>query len=117
MKFSEPREQIKSNSEDPGFLQNRCGKFNPFFKYNADSKRAVIFMKLLEAGCPKFKAMHFSSKNICRTDSTKKIDGPEKFRILKVKPVKNFTHNVKTLKKSLLLNFIRAGCSTPQFTI
>ena len=97
MKFSEPREQIKSDSKDPGFLQNRCGKFNPFFKNNADTKRAVIFMKLLDAGCPKFKAMHFSSKNICRTDSTKTTDGPDKYRILKVKPVKNFTHNVQTI--------------------
>jgi hypothetical protein len=95
MKFSESKEHLKcDDSSDPAMLQNRCGKFNPFFKNNADCKRAVIFMKLLKAGCPKFTAMHFSAKNVCRMDSTKVIDGPEKFRVLKVKPMKNLTHNV-----------------------
>ena len=83
MKFSEPKENSKSDS-DPCLLQNRCGKFNPFYKNNADNKRAVVYMKLLKEGCPRVKAMHFTSKSICKTDSTKKKDGPNDFRILNI---------------------------------
>ena len=93
MKFSEPKEKA-FNSSDPALMQKSCGKFNPFFSPNADNNRAILFMKLLKSGCPRLKAMHFSSKNTCRTDSTKLLDGPKDFRILKVKQDKAFTQNV-----------------------
>ncbi len=93
MKFSEPKEKT-SISNDLTLVQKRCVKFNPFFSPNADKNRAILYIKLLKSGCPRLKAMHFSSKNICKTDSTKMFDGPKDFRILKVKPDPAFTQNV-----------------------
>lgn len=98
MKFSEPREKVPtSDPSDPSLLQNKCGKFNPFYKANADNKRAILYLKLVKSGCPKPKALRFASKNICRIDSTKTVDGPNDFKILKVKPSKNYSHKVKNL--------------------
>ena len=48
------------------------------------SKSAVIYLSLVEDGCSKKDAKIFSSKPRCRTDITKKIDGPKDFRNLKV---------------------------------
>ena len=42
------------------------------------------YVELLENRCKSKKALKFSQKKFCKYDSTKKIDGPLNFRILKV---------------------------------
>lgn len=106
MKFSDPKEKVPTDdSSDPALLQNKCRKFNPFYKNNADNKRAVLYLKLLSSGCPKSLALRFSSKNICRVDSTKKTDGPTDFRILKVKDNKHYTHKARINRKAFIIIF------------
>lgn len=90
MKFTEPKEKIFSDSSE-GPLQNPCRKFNRCYGSNADNKKAIIFIKLLKSGCPRTQSMRFSSKNVCKVDSTKVIDGPTNHRILKIKPGKHYT--------------------------
>lgn len=71
-----------------------CQKFTNF-KADPDSESAVTYVSLRKKGCPLKKAIHFCSKNLCKNDSTKVLDGPSDFRVLKLKPSEQLQINVK----------------------
>ena len=72
-----------------------CERFKLPGTKNADLKNAIVYMKLKNSGCPRKKAVKFSSKNICKVDTTKQYVGPKNFRILKIK-----TNPITTLQVS-----------------
>jgi len=65
-------------------VTKNCARFNPYRK-NVNNNSAVIYLRLRHEGCDKKKAITFSSKNYCRTDTTKALDGPTDYRKLKVR--------------------------------
>ena len=70
-----------------------CVRFHSSEK-TSDSKNAIIYLKLLKSGCSRGNALKFSSKNICKLDVSRSIDGPSNFRILKTKSNPLFSFNV-----------------------
>lgn len=70
--------------ESDSILVKSCAKFNTYYKPDIDCRRAVIYSKLKGDGCNKKKAMQFCQRAVCRTDSTKTVDGPAECRTLKV---------------------------------
>jgi hypothetical protein len=57
--------------------------------------QAMIYLKLRKEGCEQKEALTFGGKSVCRADSTKKLDGPPNFRVLKAAPTQEkVTHNV-----------------------
>lgn len=63
-----------------------CQKFQEKYKYYSDSeKEAILYLKLRKEGCSRKSALSFSSKAVCRSDSTRTIFGPPSFRLLKVR--------------------------------
>ena len=99
---------MKANSNDT--LQKHCTKFKRFYGFESDNRVPVIYMHLKSKGIPKIDALKFCSKNICKTDSTKKKDGPVNYRILKIKPNPYNTINVinylyKFINKSRVGNY------------
>lgn len=74
---------------DANFYSERgrnCQKFQEKYKfYNDSEKEAILFLKLRKEGCSRKTALNFSSKNVCRSDSTRTLYGPPDFRTLKVK--------------------------------
>lgn len=78
-------------------LNKQCTKFNCFYHFESDLRIPVVYMHLKEKGVPKKSARKFCSKNLCRNDSTKKLDGPSKFRILKIKQEDKPTFNVEKI--------------------
>ena len=95
-----PREEIiQSSGKDVNLLSKRCRRFNPFYQLWGDSRRGVIFLKLRQVGCNKKTALAYSSKPICREDSTRFVNGPAGCRILKVKNHSVLTSNVKNVNR------------------
>ncbi|KAL4506925.1 hypothetical protein ABPG72_001346 [Tetrahymena utriculariae] len=69
-----------------------CQKFKEKFKYYNDSdKEAIIFLKLRNEGCPRKPALKFSSKTVCKSDSTRVIFGPPNHRILQVQQLPSYS--------------------------
>ncbi|KAL4461005.1 hypothetical protein ABPG74_016477 [Tetrahymena malaccensis] len=69
-----------------------CQKFKEKFKYYNDSdKEAIIFLKLRNEGCPRKPALKFSSKTVCKSDSTRTIFGPPNHRILQVQQLPSYS--------------------------
>ncbi|CAD8096806.1 unnamed protein product [Paramecium sonneborni] len=61
---------------------HKCAKFRTF-ENKADTRRALVFLKLLDNSCPREEALKFCKKRICRFDTTKKMEGPPKFRLIR----------------------------------
>ncbi|CAD8147073.1 unnamed protein product [Paramecium octaurelia] len=61
---------------------HKCAKFRTF-ENKADTRRALVFLKLLDNSCPREEALKFCKKRICRFDTTKKLEGPPKFRLIR----------------------------------
>ncbi|EAS01438.3 kinase domain protein (macronuclear) [Tetrahymena thermophila SB210] len=69
-----------------------CQKFKEKFKYYSNSdKEAIIFLKLRNEGCPRKPALRFSSKTVCKSDSTRTIFGPRNHRILQVQQLPSYS--------------------------
>lgn len=51
-----------------------------------DLQKAIVYLKLKELNCSKKAARNFTSKKICKSDSTLARDGPAECRKLKVRP-------------------------------
>ena len=66
------------------FVNRNCARFNPYHRH-VNGNSAIIYLRLRNEGCDKKKAITFSSKNYCRTDTTKEYDGPTDYRKLRVK--------------------------------
>jgi hypothetical protein len=62
-------------------------------KFNTNVENCYRYVELLENKCDNQKALQFSQKKFCHYDSTKKLEGPKNFRILKVSYNKNYTEN------------------------
>jgi hypothetical protein len=76
-------ERIKTGEKE--VFAKHCTKFNPFYRGYSDGRRAVVYHKLVNEGCPKRKAVLFSSKAYCRTDTTKEYYGPNGYATLKLR--------------------------------
>ncbi|CAD8114504.1 unnamed protein product [Paramecium sonneborni] len=61
---------------------HKCAKFRTF-ENKADTRRALVFLKLLDNSCPREDALKFCKKRICRFDTTRKMEGPPKFRLIR----------------------------------
>ncbi|CAD8171939.1 unnamed protein product [Paramecium octaurelia] len=61
---------------------HKCAKFRTF-ENKVDTRRALVFLKLLDNSCPREEALKFCKKRICRFDTTKKLEGPPKFRLIR----------------------------------
>lgn len=70
-----------------------CTRFREGFK-GISIEQAMMYLKLRREGCNRKDAIVFGGKAFCRVDTTKELDGPPSFRILKIssKP-KIATHN------------------------
>jgi len=77
-------------------------RFSSFHKKNVTQKNAIIYLKLRDDGCTKRKALQFSSRDPCRTDSTKRVDGPSNFKLLKVKS-DPFSMTVNVISKNFYI--------------
>lgn len=83
--FTSPlsREASPSLFKDVNDLNNRhCFKLSPHDSV-LTVNHAMTYLRLRDNGCTKEEAMHFSSKQRCRTDSTKVYDGPPGHRVMK----------------------------------
>lgn len=58
---------------------------------DASFQRAMIYLKLIDAGCKRKKSLNFAAKRVCRADCTAKEDGPSSHR-LKIKHDKDAFH-------------------------
>ena len=65
-------------------ILDACNKLLEGKRDNENS--SMIYIKLRTEGCPKTDALHYASRVRCRSDTTKKMDGPTNYRLLKVKP-------------------------------
>lgn len=72
-----------------------CSRFKDGHK-DMSVVQAMIYLKLRKEGCDQKSALSFGGRSICRSDSTKKIDGPPNFRVLRIKEKKErtITNNV-----------------------
>lgn len=86
--------------KEDGPLLRKCTKFNPFYRGWSDPSKAVTYLKLRKDGCARHDAITFCSKAVCKTDSTKVVDGPSKCRTLKTKKFDLVTYNVRKMKKA-----------------
>lgn len=93
--ITNPLGHTEQNKTD--FLLRPCARFKYCYRGLAEIDQAVLYLKLRSESCPKFEANLFAAKATCKVDSTKKIDGPSKCRILKVKGHSNLTVNVRKL--------------------
>lgn len=60
-----------------------CKRFKPRTFISPSAERAMVFLDLRRKGCERNPAMKFSKKPLCRTDITKKKDGPSECKELK----------------------------------
>ncbi|CAG9321400.1 unnamed protein product [Blepharisma stoltei] len=78
-----------TRASSPGLFSDACdlNKGHCFKLTPYDSiltvDHAMTYLRLRDKGCSKQEAMHFSSKQRCRTDSTQTYDGPPGYRVMK----------------------------------
>ena len=89
-------------SNDNKLLRN-CTRFKyklPEQFPNIDFQNAVLYANLRKNSCPMKNAIGFCNKTICKSDTTKALDGPSKYQKLRVKPEKymSTTINVNLYK-------------------
>ena len=100
MKFTPlPKQMARTNKEENSLMIKPCCRFSEFYHGWGDEKTAVIYLKLRSKSCGKLKSKTFTSKPVCRVDSTRQIDGPASSRILNVRDHSSLTINVIYLKK------------------
>lgn len=67
------------------FKPPSCSRFNTFYQTHSNKNRAVIFLNLLNMGCPKSEAIKFCSKPFCKIDGMLEKEGPQNYKNLKIK--------------------------------